>query len=152
MKKGTQDVVRGYLGNIRSSRWYLGSTMILDQEVTFDRDYDLLAVNLFGNAYGYADGYGGDMTPTDLQGGTILGIYCDSTGSTAHIQVAAEIPGLEAITMYGEASNGTNATVDLFRQPGNIEYRASSPEMMTIFVAAYLSGLYMDINLTGTIV
>jgi len=101
MKKGIQDITRSYLGDTRASRWYLGSTMIFDQEISFDLDYSLLVVNLFGDAYGYADLFGGDLIPTDLLGGTILGMYTDATGSTTHIQVAAEIPGLEAITMYG---------------------------------------------------
>jgi len=152
MKYGLLDVARSYLGNVRSSRWYLGSTMIFDQEISFDRDYDLLAVNVIGNIYGYVAAMGGDLIPDDLQGTTLLGIYCDSTASTAHVQVEAEIPGLESITMYAASSGGTNTTVELFRQPGLLEYTASSPAMMTVFVAGFLDGQYMDVNLTGTIV
>jgi len=150
MKKGTQDVVRGYLGNIRSSRWYLGSTMILDQVVTFDRDYALISVSLIGNLYGYTDGFGGSITPDDLQGSTILGLYVNSSGSVVTLQVDTEITGLNEITMYAVASNGTDGTVDLVRT-GTTTYEAVSPELVTTFVAAYLGDGGVSVNLTGTI-
>jgi len=150
MNYGLLDITRAYLGGIRTTRWYLGSTMIFNQLISFDEDYVEIVANMFSTFYGYANGFGGSIVPGELLGETIISLHANSAGSELTLQLENEIPNLEAVTLYARSSNGTDSTVELLRQPGSSTYLATAPAMLTVFVAAYIDGLPMVVNLTGT--